>query len=81
MKLRLGVKIIWIQAFSVVIFMMVDIISARWISECLGLSLTEANPLWFLELVPYILWTISLILIGAIWQIALSSEEKEGGGT
>lgn len=81
MKLKLGTKILWLQAFSVIIFMASNFIVSTWITGYFGLSLIEANPLWFLSLTPYLLWASSLLLIGAIWEvIPRTEEEKEGGG-
>ena len=76
MKLKLGTIILWIHAFAVVIFMVSNYIFASWITGFFGTSVFEANPLWFLELAPYIIWAFDLIIIGGIWQLVPRS-----GGT
>ena len=67
MKLKLGTLILWLISFSVAVFMASNSLFASVIVFLLGLSLSHANPLWGLEVVPYILWSVALFLIGAIW--------------
>ena len=75
MKFKLGTIILWLHSFSVAVFMTSNLIFANWFTGFFGLSVFEANPAWFLELSPYVIWSLCLLIIGGIWQII----PKSGG--
>ncbi len=78
MNLKLGTKVLWLHSFAIGVFMLQNYVFAIWFTGLLfGTTLHESNPLWFLELMPYFLWALELLILGGIWNYIPTPKEAE----